>query len=45
MFLSVMLSEKILDLDIHIQTVFCIKRVRYMGSTPLGIQTSWLALK
>lgn len=35
--------RKNLDLDIHIQTVFCIKRVRYMGST-LGIQTSWLAL-
>ncbi|HDP9227187.1 TPA: GntR family transcriptional regulator [Escherichia coli] len=36
--------RKNLELDIHVHTVFCIKRIRYMGSTPLGIQTSWLAL-
>ncbi|MXD28289.1 GntR family transcriptional regulator, partial [Escherichia coli] len=27
--------RKNLELDIHVHTVFCIKRIRYMGSTPL----------
>lgn len=36
--------RKNLELDIHVHTVFYIKRVRYMGCMPLGIQTSWLAL-
>ena len=33
-----------LALDINIKQVFFVKRVRYMGTTPLGIQSSWLAL-
>lgn len=28
----------------HIKQVFFVKRIRYIGSTPLGIQSSWLAL-
>lgn len=33
-----------LELDIHVETVFFVKRVRYSGTTPLGIQSSWLVL-
>lgn len=33
-----------LALDTNIKQVFFVKRVRYMGTTPLGIQSSWLAL-
>lgn len=34
-----------LMLDATTSQVFFVKRVRYMGTTPLGIQSSWLALK
>ena len=36
--------RKNLNLDIKTDTVFFIRRVRYSGTTPLGIQSSWLAL-
>lgn len=36
--------RKNLGLDVHIETVFFVKRIRYIGTTPLGIQSSWLAL-
>lgn len=36
--------RKNLGLDVHIETVFFVKRIRYVGTTPLGIQSSWLAL-
>jgi len=37
--------RKNLNLDIKTDRVFFIRRVRYSGSMPLGIQSSWLALK
>lgn len=37
--------RKNLALDIYTSSVFFIRRVRYSGTIPLGIQSSWLALK
>lgn len=36
--------RKNLGLDIHIDTAFFVKRIRYIGTTPLGVHSSWLAL-
>lgn len=36
--------RKNLGLDLNVESVFFIKRIRSVGSMPLGIQSSWLAL-
>lgn len=36
--------RKNLGLDFNVEFVFFIKRIRYVGTTPLGVQSSWLAL-